>query len=226
MAQCTAMSRQSGQQCKQNAVTGKSVCVYHGGKTPGGIASPHFKTGRHSKYLPTRMIEAYEAARQDGELLDLTNEIAVLDARINDLMRRVDTGEAGVLWGKAQTAFSDLESARVSQDADGMRTALFELGGLLKKGHSDYAVWAEIQNLMEQRRKLVETERRRRVDMHTMMRDDEAMLLVSYLISSVTTHVKDRDTLAAIQLDLTRALGTRVPAGVTRTRAGLDEGDG
>lgn len=225
MSQCTAKSQQTGKQCKRHAVDGKSVCTVHGGKTPGGIASPHFKTGRYSKYLPSRLLADYDTSLKDSELLDLTNEIAVLDARLNDLMRRVDSGEAGVLWSKAQTAFSDLETARLNQDAEAMRTALFELGGLLKKGHSDYAVWGEIQTLMEQRRKLVETERRRRVDMHTMMRDDEVMLLVSYLISSITTHVKDRGILAAIQHDITAVLGTRVPAGAQSLSAGVDAGD-
>lgn len=32
--QCTATSKQSGQRCKQPAIVGGTVCVYHGGKAP------------------------------------------------------------------------------------------------------------------------------------------------------------------------------------------------
>ena len=34
MAQCTAKSKQSGQQCKRHAATGQAVCAIHGAKAP------------------------------------------------------------------------------------------------------------------------------------------------------------------------------------------------
>jgi hypothetical protein len=222
MSQCKATSKQTGQQCKRLAMKGKEVCDRHGGKSLTGIASPALRTGRHSKYLPQRMMEAYQTARQDGELLDLSEEIALMDARLSDLMSRVDSGESGHLWTKARQAFKDFEAARIAKDSGAMGEALTALQQALNRGVSDYAVWEQIQGLMEQRRKLVETERKRRIDMHTMMRDDEAMLLVHYLLTSVTTHVKDRATLAAIQNDLTAVLGTRVPQGAANLSAGSD----
>lgn len=33
--QCTAMSKQSGQRCKQSAIAGGTVCRFHGGGAPG-----------------------------------------------------------------------------------------------------------------------------------------------------------------------------------------------
>lgn len=34
MAQCTAKSRQTGQQCQRHAQLGQKVCYHHGGKSP------------------------------------------------------------------------------------------------------------------------------------------------------------------------------------------------
>ncbi len=52
--QCTATSKQSGVQCRKSAMTERSVCLAHGGRTPRGAGSPHLKHGRHSKQLPFR----------------------------------------------------------------------------------------------------------------------------------------------------------------------------
>src|SRR5215813_8022692 len=95
--QCSAHSKRSHEQCKRPATPGRHVCHIHGGKTPAGIAAPRFKHGRYSKYLPTRMLPSYRKALQD-QSLTIFGEIALLQARIDDLLQRVDTGESGKLW--------------------------------------------------------------------------------------------------------------------------------
>jgi hypothetical protein len=67
-------------------------CKNHGGKSPAGIASPSFKQGKYSQVLPRRMREAYERAAADPNLLTLTHELGVVEARILDLLGRVNTG--------------------------------------------------------------------------------------------------------------------------------------
>ncbi len=52
--QCTATSKRTGERCRKSAMLGRTVCLAHGGRTPRGVASPHFKHGRHSKQLPFR----------------------------------------------------------------------------------------------------------------------------------------------------------------------------
>ena len=46
---CSATSKQTGRRCRQIAVFGKSVCHWHGGKTPSGPASVHFRYGGRTK---------------------------------------------------------------------------------------------------------------------------------------------------------------------------------
>lgn len=52
--QCTAMSKQSGKRCRKPAMTDRTVCQMHGGKTPRGVSFPHFRHGRYSKLLASR----------------------------------------------------------------------------------------------------------------------------------------------------------------------------
>ena len=49
----------------RSRLEGRARCHYHGGKTPRGIASPHFRTGRYSKYLPGGLEKLCENARAD-----------------------------------------------------------------------------------------------------------------------------------------------------------------
>jgi hypothetical protein len=90
---CKAWSRRNQQQCRNHAMRGQEVCRMHGGKTPRGPASVHYKDGRHSRFLPARMFADYTAAGLDPELMSLRRDLALLDARIIDVLKRVDQGE-------------------------------------------------------------------------------------------------------------------------------------
>jgi hypothetical protein len=87
--QCTARSKRSGTRCRKHAMRGRSVCLAHGGRTPRGVDSPHFRHGRYSQALPTRLTDAYERARQDPTLLSLREEAALLTAVINSLLAQL-----------------------------------------------------------------------------------------------------------------------------------------
>lgn len=87
--QCGARTR-SGRPCPTPPVVGRQRCRMHGGATPRGIASPHFKTGRYSRDLPTRLAARYAAALRDPKLLELRAEIALMDTRISDLLSQLE----------------------------------------------------------------------------------------------------------------------------------------
>lgn len=209
--QCTAKSKRSGEQCKKDAVQGSTKCHMHGGKSPKGIASGNFQTGRYSKYLPARLLERYHESAQDGELLALRDEIALLDTRLADLLNRVDSGEAGRAWKDAKAAHRKIALALQTKDTQSMFTGLSELEEAIGRGHGDYMAWDEIQSLLDQRRRLVESERKRLVDMQQMVTSEQAMLLVSALLDSVRRNVTDRNVLTQVQADFIR-ITTAKPA--------------
>lgn len=67
--------------------------------------------------------------------------------------------------------------------------------------------WEAITELTEQRRKLVETERKRLVDMQQMITAEQAAVLVAALTDAVRRHVHDADTLAKISAEFDHILG-------------------
>ena len=116
---CIAKSKQSGQQCKRHASPGAAVCVMHGSKSPKGPASPTWKDGRHSRVLPRRLLAAAEASLRDPNKLALEDELALIDARVNDILKRVDSGESGQLWRELRQTWRVYETARRAGDTAG-----------------------------------------------------------------------------------------------------------
>lgn len=203
---CGAKTR-GGQPCRQHAMA-NGRCRMHGGASPSGLAHPNTTHGRYSKHVPTRMLANYEQAQQDPDLLNLREEIALLDARLSDLLRRVDSGESGRLWKDLRTA----AKAYRSGDEDQQMQSLLDMLALIDRGYMDTQAWGEISSLLEQRRKLVESERKRLVEMQQMMTMSQAQLLIARLYDVVTQHVSDRTTLAAIGAGLQALAGAGAAA--------------
>jgi hypothetical protein len=212
MPQCTAHSQQSGERCEKDAVAGFTVCEMHGGKTPVGADSPHFKHGRWSKHLPKRMVERSEEARRDPELTALTDEIALIDARIADMLERVDTGESGEVWASALACVEEIREIELRSKAStgDTKTRLFldrevamsTLVGHIQEGMADYAAWREVLDLVERRRKLCMAEWKRLAVLKLLVPVGEVLTMQAAIAGVIRAHVKDPDALRAISADL------------------------
>jgi hypothetical protein len=200
--QCTAKSKRSQQQCRRHATPGRRVCHIHGGKSPIGPAHYKHRTGRYSKFLPSRMAAVYDDVRNDPKLLELRDDIATVDARIIDLLQRVETGEAGSLWREALGVMATFRAEQRIQSVEGMTRAFIELERVIQQGADDYAVWDEILQLMEQRRKLCLAEQRRATRACEQMSAEQAMMLMRVLVGIVKKHVPDQAALGGIASDI------------------------
>ncbi len=201
MSQCTAQSKRTGNRCRDHAMKGRTTCYHHGGSTPRGFALPQTKTGRHSKDLPTRLAGRYTASRNDPDLLNLSEEIALTDAFIEDARRGLDHGESGRLFTELKAAWDALTAAQRAKDSDGVSQAIGEIGTLIRHGVAAYAARNEAADLIERRRKLVDSEGKRRVAMQDTITSEKAMLLISSLVAAVNRHVDDRAIRIAIAAD-------------------------
>ena len=200
MKECGA-KKKDGTPCRMSAMP-NGRCRLHGGKSLAGMASPTFRSGKYSRYLPARMAARYEEAVSDPALLELRGDIALTDARLADLLGRVDSGESGALWARLMQARLDLLAYRRAGDTVKTAEALNVLLDLVGQGHADYRAWAEIGGVIEQRRKLVESERKRLVEMQQTLTVERAMLLIGAISGVIKAHVHDRTTLAAIGRDI------------------------
>lgn len=184
MKLCTAHSKRSGQPCGRAPTPGRTVCYYHGGAQPRGIAAPGWRGRGYSKDIPTRLADRFKQALDDPLLLELSSEVALLDSRLGELLASLPENPA-------------------STDAD---------------------VWAELRAVIEQRRRLVETERRREETLQANMTARQAMAFVAALqvaVSDVVTEPDQRRRLA----ERFRMLLTRELAAPVRLPAGGQDGD-
>ncbi len=206
---CTAKSKRTGLKCNAQAMA-NGKCYHHGGAQPSGIASQNYVTGRYSKVMPKRLLETYEAARRDPDLLNLSDDIGAIDSRIADVLTRVESGDAGETWQTLERAWNDFRIAQAAKDAPKTQLAIATIGRTIETGAGDWAAWREILNLIERRRKLVESEGKRRLQMQDMTDNAEVMALLQRLGDAVKRHVPDRDALQAIQSEISAVLGGSV----------------
>lgn len=177
-------------------------CRMHGGKTPRGKALPQTTHGRYSRDLPTRLGARYLEAQADPDLLNLTHEIALTDTFIADALSGLESGESGALWADLQVQWTAYQEARAAGDSYAEATASLAISDLIKRGSAPYQIRAETMHLAETRRRLVESEGKRRVQMQQMISAEHAMLLVTALVDVVVRHVPDERTRAAISADI------------------------
>ena len=182
----------------------------HGGPSPAGIASPTLKTGERSRYLGSlgpRMQERFRAAQQNDDLLSLNPDLWMLDARLEDLIERAEAGENQGRLKDALEAFEEFAAAQVAKDRETAFAALQRLSDILRKGTADYEAWNEVKDLWKQRTRMVESERRRKLENQQMVAVDYMLVMATALLASVKRHVENQETLKQIQSEFARITG-------------------
>jgi hypothetical protein len=186
-------------------------CNLHGGKSRKGGFSGTYQQGSRSKYLPKRLLERFEEAAKDQDLINMTQDLALIEARLADLLGRVDSGEAGQVWLNLRLAWQALRQAQSQEDQAGAAEALTEIGRMINRGAADALAWREVGDLIERRRRVVETEQKRRIAAGRLVAVEEAMAIVIAIQESVRTHVQDRATLQAISEEVSRLIPATQP---------------
>ena len=171
---CRAKSKRTSLPCGNPAVTGFPVCRLHGAGNPKKTGRPGGRPPIHGRYshryqftMSDERAKAFDAALQDPQLLSLVPRLAVIDQRFVELLKKLNSREAGVVWRLLQikTAEADqvLKDKEIPSDEQSERfTALWEdLRGLVEEGVDEYSQWADIRSVAEDMRKMIDTEARR-----------------------------------------------------------------
>ena len=199
-ARCQHWNYNKGRQCLKLPVSGSTVCRSHGAGSPlkgrpGGRQLIH---GRRSKRMPGRLMAAYEASLTDPEQLSLTNEIAVVDARLDELLGQLGD-DSHPSWDDAGAALDKFLAVVAGGGSQAEHTlALDSLRSVVKKGGTEMDSWAGYREAVEQRRKLADTERKLRMDMQSTMDMQTLMATLGAVVSIIKEHVKDSETSNAI----------------------------
>jgi hypothetical protein len=91
--------------------------------------------------------------------------------------------------GALGLAQHNLDKAQQARDTEAMARALDTIALLIRRGHADYAAWHEVYGLLEQRRRIVESERKRVLEMHQSLTVEQAMALMAQLVQIIKRNV-------------------------------------
>ena len=122
-------------------VRGRIRCRMHGGATPQGIASPHYRGKGYSRSVPKHLKDIYEAHHNDPDPLSLHKEIALCGTRIEDLLTQI-SGRSGDCIDQVSEAFSAFQKAHAADELEGEEDDLERAIHRLKE---DRSTWTEIR---------------------------------------------------------------------------------
>jgi hypothetical protein len=193
---CTAKSKRSGERCQNVAVNGSDKCRMHGGivKTR-GAQNGNFRHGRYSDVLTQRVLPKYREALQDHDFLVQQEEIALVEGLLKEqLLNKRDGGSVSVplvrqMRQKAKTYRDSMRKADRAQRMqkldeagsylDTANEALEQLFGLLDSGLTETIANEQISKLINQKARIIESERRRMIENKQVMAMDEVIVLMS-----------------------------------------------
>ncbi len=142
---------------------GMEVCYHHGGKSLKGLAHPNLKDGLRAKHMPKPLKEAFDQAVADPRLLDLTGSIATQEAIVVDLLDSLEGADAPTkLVSKIRSEWREFWQATGREDHAAVAKHREQIGTLLARAATTAATIDRIQFAEEQKRKLIDTEMRRR----------------------------------------------------------------
>lgn len=148
----------SGRPCGAWAVRGRRVCRKHGGSSPApGPGHPAFKHGRYSTVVPREIASLYQAGLRDPNILEMTDELAILGARTGQLMDRARLGESEARWNDVREAMRVVLSFQAQGDDENLQEAIGELSKLVF-AKTDHEGWREILSVIDLRRKISSVE--------------------------------------------------------------------
>jgi|GEM_PF-4574428 len=162
-----------------------------------------YKGGKYSKYLPSRLLESYTNAKDDPEILSLNDDIALTEARVTDVLQRVDANESGAMWDELSRLSKEIKLARKSGDPVLVEDLFDQMLKLIDKGKGDRENWREIGDLMERKRKLSESQLKLLVTKQEFISRQQAVAMISLITNAIKESVSDpkekRQIMSALQ---------------------------
>jgi hypothetical protein len=180
------------------------------------MASPHWKTGKHSKYaraLPRELGKAYRDALNDSELISLRHELALTEAFVKGRLAELLQSEAPP-WGQAVEALNDYKTA----PENAKEAAFARLEEVIRTGVSAAArerdVREEVRALMQEKGRLAAAEWKRLNDLRAVVPAEQAILFVNNIVGMIVEVYGRDERLATLQ----RRLAALAPGPVKALR--------
>lgn len=179
--------------CRQVVKQPGDVCRHHSKDARKGIGHPNFTNGRHSKHIPAHLLPSYEQTMRDNQRLDLTAEIATLDALIDDRLEAISVGDHAAAWDELGKVVDRLGRALATKNPKATAAAFSELDELVSHSRDTARARAEATDLIMKRTRVTDSDRQRLSMLGEFMTRGAVLTLLRYIVEGVNENVKDLD---------------------------------
>jgi hypothetical protein len=139
--------------------------------------------------------------------MNLTELIGVYQARLQHLFGLVELGGSEERFREIKVAWADFKYASESGNKGEMKRNLDRLDTLLGDLDHDWLVWKDIDVAAGNMKKLIESERKRRIEMHALMPTTKVTGFARELVLAVRAEVTDPAVLARIYARVEEIVG-------------------
>lgn len=201
---CTATGKRKHEQCGGPAIanTEPPRCRMHGGSSLRGRSASTYAGKGYSKYLPSQLDTLYREALSRPDLLEMSNHIALLEARIKSVLSDAAGGDPVPKWKEMEDAFALVETAILGGEPDSYIAALGRMHALLDAGKKWDTTWHQVMDTMEQLRRMTDTEVKRKKELHQMVPVERVMILIAAVGMAVKRHVTNPTEIQAVYNEL------------------------
>jgi hypothetical protein len=192
---CTARKKSTKELCNAAAMSERDVCYHHGGKTPRGTESPHFITGRHSRFGNSPELQKiYESLLNDPtiDLFSADDDMYALMARRHYLEGQ---GEDRAQWQHLKKLWPTLwvglqGKATDTQKKAGLRAAI-QINDFFNEGVKNSDKWDEHYRIDDLLDKMRDRAFARAIKGEMLLRADYALALYAPLLMTLKEIIID-----------------------------------
>jgi len=200
--------------CKRHPITNRNRCRLHGGLTPRGVESANYQGRGYSKDLPARLMERMMDSLDDPDLTSLRSEIALVDARIGELLQNMAEAGTAEAWGVVKEVRTRLRYVVDRPDLPDRETVLDLLTVKLDAAAQvmmDNDNWAEVYGLIDRRRRTAAVELKREESQEHTLRHTQALFFFQQLLIAIHEEVPSPEIKAALATRISKLMNRPPP---------------
>lgn len=153
---------------------------------------------KYGKSAPARLMRMYEEGLENPNIFAHNDEIALLEARIGELLEQSEEGGGSAeLWRQAQKYLQEFQRMRYANE-DIAEANLAQLAQIIEAGNHEMGTWDQLLKTVEQRRKLTASHHTQLVQASQLIPVAKVLEMLAEIAKVVQMQVQDRHVVQAI----------------------------
>ena len=151
--------------------------------------------------------QGYAKIMASNQVLSNRMAINLIDQRVMQLIERIDVGEAPERMKNLYAQWQALEDAKKYQRQAEIVVLTKTINAEFEKAYHDYAAWNQMIEVLDLRRKHVDSEIKVIKEMKAILTAEQAYKLVAKLMAVCIRLIKDPKLLRQINVEFSRIIG-------------------